>query len=160
MNFKQVLRGLIAAALALLIASNTASGIYHDSAEALIVAMLLLGIFNIFLKPVLMLFSLPFILLTLGLGIWIINAVLFLLVAVMVNGFYVESFLSALWGAFVLGIINLIATIYFGDPKDKPRFTVKINPSVQFSNSNVHANRENISRQPKKPLKDDDVIDI
>ena len=157
MNFKQVVKGLIAAALAILVASNTASGIHFDSPEVFAVAVLLLGIFNIFLKPLLMLFSLPFILLTFGLGIWIINALLFLLVAAMVNGFYVESFLSALWGALILSIINLISTIYFGDFK-KSRVTVKFNRGVRFDNS---TNRDSVSRQRRSFIKkDDDVIDV
>ena len=157
MDFKQVVKGLIAAALAILVASNTASGIHFNSPEAFAVAVLLLGIFNIFLKPLLMLFSLPFILLTFGLGIWIINALLLLLVAVMVNGFYVESFLSALWGALILSIMNLINTIYFGDSK-KSRVTVKFNRGVRFDNS---TNRDSVSRQRRSFIKkDDDVIDV
>ena len=159
MDFKQILKGLIAAALAVFIASNTADGIYYNSPEALIVAMLLLGIFNIFLKPLLMLFSLPFIVLTLGLGILVINACLFLLAAAIVDGFYVESFWSALWGAFVLGIINLIASIYLSDPKNR-KFKVTINRGIRFQSVDKSAQRDNISSQSKASLKDDDVIDI
>lgn len=160
MNFKQILKGLSAAALAVLITVNTADGVYYNSSKALILAMLLLGIFNIFLKPLLTLLSLPFIVLTFGLGILIINACLFLLVAAVVNGFYVESFWNALWGAFVLGIINLIATIYFGDPKNR-KFTVNINRGSRVSNIDKRFQESNISRRPKASIKDDDdVIDI
>ena len=159
MDFKQALRSLIVTVLAVLIASNTASGIHYDSVEALIVAVLLLGIFNIFLKPLLLLFSLPFIILTFGLGIWIINALLFLLVATMVSGFHVESFFSALWGALVLSIINLIATIYFGDFNNS-RVTVSINRSSRFHNTDSSARRDRISRASRSSIKDDDVIDV
>ncbi len=159
MDFKQILKSLIAVFLAVLIASKTASGVYYHSVEALIVAIILLSIFNIFLKPLLMLFSLPFIVLTFGLGILIINALLFLLVASMVDGFYVESFVSALWGAFVLGVLNLIATIYFGGSKNK-KFTVKFNRSVQFTDTDNRTDKDKISRQPKNAIKDDDIIDI
>lgn len=161
MNYKQILRSLITAILAVLIAANTASGIHYDTFEALLVAILLLGIFNIFLKPLLMLFSLPFILLTFGLGIWIINALLLLLVAAIVNGFYVESFLSALWGAFILSIMNLISTIYFGDFK-KSRVTVRFNRGIRFTDPDTSPGKDNISRQPRSFIKkdDDDVIDV
>ena len=159
MSFKQILRGLIAVFLAVLIASGTASGIHYDSIGSLIVAVTLLSIFNAFLKPLLMLFSLPFIILTFGFGIWIINALLFLLVAAMVNGFYVESFISALWGALVLSIINLIAMIYFGDPGNR-QFAVKINRSIRASDFNARDNSGGVSQQPKKIIRDDDVIDI
>lgn len=159
MDFKNILKGLIAAALAVFIGSNTTSGIYYENIGTLTVATILLGIFNIFLKPLLMLFSLPFIVLTFGLGIWIINALLFLLVASIVNGFYVESFVSALWGAFLLSVINLIATISLGGSKDR-KFTVKFNRSVCFNNTNARSDGDRVSRQPKDAIKEDDVIDI
>lgn len=160
MRFKQILKGLIAAAIAVFVASNTAHGIAYDSAEAFLVAVLLLGVFNIFLKPLLMLFSLPFIVLTFGLGILIINALLFYLVSSMVSGFYVESFLSALWGAVVLGFVNLIANIYFGDPANR-QFKVNINRTRQVPNGNQRFQEGTTSRQPKASIKDDDdVIDI
>lgn len=159
MDFKQILKSLVTAALAILIASNTASGIYYESIEAFIVAALLLGGFNIFLKPLLLLFSLPFIVLTFGLGIWIINALLFLLVATIVNGFHVESFFSGLWGAFVLSVINFITTVYFGDPKNR-KFTVRMYQSGQVSGGDDDFQDNTVSRQPKASIKDDDVIDI
>jgi putative membrane protein len=160
MDYKQIIKGLIASVLAVLIASNTASGIHYESAEALIVAVLLLGIFNIFLKPLLMLFSLPFIVLTFGLGLWIINAVLFLLAGYMVEGFYVESFASALWGAFILSIINLIGSIFFVNPS-KSRVNVRFNRGMRVSNSNDSKNSDKNLRQPKSFTdKEDDVIDI
>ena len=160
MGFKQILRSLVASVIALLIASNTASGIHYENVEAMVVAVMLLGIFNIFLKPLLMLFSLPFIVLTFGLGIWIINALLFLLVAAMVSGFYVESFISALWGALLLSITNLIANLYFGDFKNN-RVTMKFNRSTRFPNTDFHPGRSNIPRQPRSSIqKDDDIIDI
>ena len=145
--------------LAILIASNTASGIYYETLETFIVAVLVLGIFSVFLKPLLMLFSLPFIILTFGLGIWLINALMFLFVAVIVKGFHVESFMSALWGAFILGILNLIATISFGDGK-KNRVTVSFNGPSKLKKSTIDLNRGTVSRRQTTSLKDDDVIDI
>ena len=159
MNFKQILKGLGAAALATFVAANTAGGIYYDTIEALVVAVLLLSFFNVFLKPLLMLFSLPFIVLTFGLGIWIINAVLFLLVGSIVNGFYVESFASALWGAFLLSVINLIATIYFGDPKNR-QFRFEVSRSGRTVNSAQFARKSNSQRRSRVPIKEDDVIDV
>ncbi len=159
MNYKQILKGPGAAALAILIAASTADGIYYNSPEALAVAILLLGIFNIFLKPLLMIFSLPFIVLSLGLGILIINACLFLLAAAIVNGFYVESFWSALWGAFVLGVINIIASIYLDDPKNR-KFTVNINRGGRFQSIDKDSRVSKISRQSKASTKDDDIIDV
>jgi len=159
MELKQILKSLVAVALAVLIASNTASGIYYDSVEALIASIVLLSIFNSFLKPLLLLFSLPFIILTFGFGILIINALLFLLVAAIVNGFHVETFISALWGALIVSVINLIVTIYFGGAQNA-RINVKINRSGRFSNGASRLQREDASRRVKSFKQDDDVIDI
>ena len=99
-----------------LIASETSAGIHYDSGASLAVAVLLLSLINVFLRPLLLLFSLPFIVLTLGLGVWVINAVLFLLVGGLVHGFTVVSFGDALWGAFVVSCTGLIANLLFGPP--------------------------------------------
>lgn len=152
MTFNQIVRSLTTAVLAILIASSTSDGIRYDSAASLITAMLVLGVFNIFLKPLLLLFSLPFIILTLGVGIWIINALLLLLVAALVNGFFVDGFLNALWGALVLGLINLIATFYFGDPRQS-RFTVNLRRGSRFQKGRT-------SRQSRNSIKEDEIIDI
>jgi putative membrane protein len=72
------------------------------------VVVLLLSFFNLFLKPLLVLFTLPFILLTMGLGLIVINALLFLFVGWLVEGFYVASFWSALGGACVVSVTNFV----------------------------------------------------
>ena len=53
-------------------------------------------------------FTLPFILLTLGLGVIVINALLFMFVGRLIEGFYVDSFWSALGGALIVSITNLV----------------------------------------------------
>ena len=135
--------------LAVLIGTYTAAGIHYDSFGALGIAILLLGLLNLFLKPLLMLFSLPFIILTLGLGIWLINALLFMLVAALVNGFYVESFASALWGALILSLTSLAMNFYFGDAKNN-RSTININRSWRFSSQGLRTGENPASRPSKR----------
>jgi putative membrane protein len=77
----------------------------------------LLSFFNAILKPLMVLFTLPFILLTLGLGMVVINALLFLLVARLVDGFYVASFWSAVGGAIVVSVTNLILNVFTRGPR-------------------------------------------
>ena len=60
------------------------------------------------LKPLLVLFTLPFILLTMGLGIIVINALLFLFVGKLVDGFHVAGFWSAVGGALIVSVTNLV----------------------------------------------------
>ncbi len=81
-------------------------GITYDSGVTLLVVVVLLSLFNAILKPVLVIFTLPFVVLSLGLGIWLINALLFLAVSKLVDGFYVHDFWSALWGALIVSLTN------------------------------------------------------
>jgi putative membrane protein len=83
-------------------------GITCDSGLTLLVVVVLLSLFNAILKPLLVAFTLPFVMLTLGLGIWLINAFLFLLVSRLVEGFHVRDFWSALWGALIISLTNVL----------------------------------------------------
>ena len=70
--------------------------------------MVLLSLFNAILKPLLVLFTLPFILVTMGLGMIVINALLFLFVGRLVDGFHVAGFWSAVGGALVVSATNFV----------------------------------------------------
>ncbi|MCC6610990.1 MAG: phage holin family protein [Burkholderiales bacterium] len=81
---------------------------------ALIVA-LILGFLNAIVRPVLVLLTLPITVLTLGVFILVINALLFWFVASFVKGFHVAGFWSAFWGAIVYSIISwAVSTLVFG----------------------------------------------
>ena len=95
-------------AIGVWLATKLVSGIHYDDGGTLILVVLLLSLFNAILKPLLVLFTLPFILLTLGLGVIVINALLFLFVGRLIEGFHVDSFWSALWGALIVSITNLV----------------------------------------------------
>jgi putative membrane protein len=150
MQFKQIFKSWLLIALGVLIASNVFAGIRYSDTGALIVAVLLLSLCNVFLKPLLMLFALPFIILTFGLGIWLINALLFLLVGKLVDGFAGDSFGYALAGAFVVSLTGAAANLLFGTSR------------VQVRTTHSGGTSSNAQSRPKshKPLKDDDVIDI
>ena len=106
-------------ALGVMLATKIVPGIKCDDGTTLVVVVLLLSFFNAILKPLLVLFTLPFILVTMGLGVILINAVLFLLVGEMVNGFVVDGFWSALGGSLVVTITNLaVSVITRGSKKD------------------------------------------
>ncbi len=76
-----------------------------DFVTALIVA-LVLGLLNAIIRPVLILLTLPVTILTLGLFILVINALLFWAVASFIEGFHVAGFWSAFWGAIVYSLIS------------------------------------------------------
>jgi putative membrane protein len=98
-------------ALGVMIATKIVPGIQCDNGTTLIAVVLLLSFFNAILKPLLVLFTLPFILFTMGLGVVLINALLFLLVGQLVNGFLVEGFWSAVGGSLVVSATNLIVSV-------------------------------------------------
>ena len=104
-------------ALGVTLATKLGIGIRCDSGSTLLVVVVLLSFFNAILKPLMVLFTLPFILLTLGLGMVVINALLFLLVARLVDGFYVASFWSAVGGAMVVSVTNLILNVFTRGPR-------------------------------------------
>ena len=83
-------------------------GIGYDTGSTLAVVALLLSLFNLFLKPLLVLFTLPFIVVTLGLGLWIINALLLYFTGGLVHGFHVDSFGAALLGALIVSLTNIV----------------------------------------------------
>ena len=95
-------------AVGVVLATNIVPGIHCSDIGALAVAVLLLSFLNAILRPVLLLFTLPFIVLTLGLGIVVINAILFLIVGRLVDGFRVDGFWPAVGGSLVLSVTNMV----------------------------------------------------
>ncbi|MDQ5979206.1 MAG: putative rane protein [Verrucomicrobiota bacterium] len=114
-----LLRWLILA-LGVLLAERLLPGIRCDNGLTLVVVVLLLSFFNVVLKPLLLLFTLPFIILSMGLGIWLINAVLFYAVGKLVDGFHVAGFGSALLGALIVSVTNLIINRLLTPPPKPP----------------------------------------
>ncbi len=98
-------------ALGVTLATRLVSGVSCTDGWTLLTVVVLLSFFNAVLRPLLVLFSLPFIVLTLGLGLVVINALLFMLVAHLVSGFHVEGFGSAFFAALIVGATNMIMTI-------------------------------------------------
>ena len=93
--------------VAVWIAAEIVPGIDYDGFRGLLIASLVLGILNSFVKPVLRLISLPFIILSLGLFLLIINAMLLGMTAWLVPSFKVSGFWPALGGSLVISIVSL-----------------------------------------------------
>jgi putative membrane protein len=110
--FLQLLVRWAILALGVTLATKLGIGISCDSGTTLLVVVVLLSFFNVILKPLLVLFTLPLIVLTLGLGMVVINALLFLLVARLVDGFHVAGFWSAVGGALVVSITNIVLNMF------------------------------------------------
>lgn len=93
-------------AVALLALPYLMSSITVDSIPAALIAALLLGLVNTFVRPLLILLTLPATLITLGLFIFVLNGLLFWFVGSFVQGFHVAGFWSALFGAILYSIIS------------------------------------------------------
>ena len=113
MNF--LIRWLLNTA-ALLIVSKIMNSIEIDGFVTALVAAAILGIINTFLRPVLILLTLPINILTFGLFTLVINGLVFYLAGNIVEGFYIADFWSAFWGALIFSLINiLITSLIFND---------------------------------------------
>ena len=99
-------------ALGLYIASRIVPGITIDDIETLALSALVLAMVNAVVRPIIILLTLPFTIITLGLFIFIINAGLFYAVATLMPGFHVSSFLAALLGSLVVSFTSGIGTAF------------------------------------------------
>jgi len=107
-------------AAGVLVASQVVSGIRANDLLALLAASLLLGILNAFLRPVMLILSLPLLIVTLGLFTFVINALLLLLVSKLVPAFVVTGFWSAFWGGVIISIVSFVANGLIGKPEKRP----------------------------------------
>ena len=98
-------------AVGVALAAKLIPGIHCADAITLFDVVILLTFFNAILRPILVLFTLPFILVTMGLGIVVINALLFLFVGHLVNGFRVDGFWSAVGGSLVVSTTTIVINL-------------------------------------------------
>ena len=94
------------------------------SDRCLLGAALLLGIVNAIIRPIVMLLSLPFIILTLGVGILIVNALLLMAVSGLLPCFHVDSFGHAFLGALIISFVSWILSAFIRS--DNGRMSVRV----------------------------------
>jgi putative membrane protein len=107
-----ILRWLVNA-LAIVITAYLLPGVRLSGFGAALVTALVLGLVNTFIKPVLLLLTLPLNILTLGLLTFVINALLIMLTSALVKGFSVAGFWWALLFSLVLSIVNYLLNVIF-----------------------------------------------
>jgi putative membrane protein len=101
-----LLVNLVVSTLAVLISAYILPGVKVDGFLTAVVVAVILGVVNMFIKPVLIFLTLPLTILTLGLFTFVINALLILLVSSIVPGFKVDGFLWALIFSLVLSVVS------------------------------------------------------
>jgi putative membrane protein len=101
--------------LAVLLASQVIPGIEIRSFGSGVAAVVILSLLNAIIRPILYLLSVPFILVTLGFFMVLINAFLLYLVGALVKGFIVSGFWPAVGGAILISVISAILNIWISD---------------------------------------------
>lgn len=146
-SFKSFLKRWIITTLSVLVATQILPGIRYDDWQSLVLATLTLGLLNSFLRPVLLLLSLPLLLFTLGLFTLVINAGLLMLVGRLFRGFHVDTFSTAMWGALIISIVSIFLNVITGGSR--------IQATLQRG---APSNRP--PAQPKRSDDDGPVIDV
>lgn len=99
---------IVIVALTLLAVSRFVPGISVDGIYAALIAAVVLSLLNLLVRPVLFVLTLPITILTLGLFIFILNALLFWVASSLLQGFEVAGFLPALIGALIVSVVSSI----------------------------------------------------
>jgi putative membrane protein len=103
--------------IAVFVAAHVVPGITVTSPAAALIAGVILGVVNALVRPLLILLTLPFTLITLGLFLFVVNAICLGLVAWLVPGFSLSGFLAALVGAIVISAVSWLLTALIVDKK-------------------------------------------
>ena len=139
----------VALTVSILTVSYLLDGIEVSSFWSALFAAAALGVLNAFVRPVLLVLTLPINFLTLGIFTFVINALLLLLVSAIIPGFDVNGFWTAIFGAILISIINGLLT--WGLPGRKPVFIVKRGQGPTFNDKNTgRDNRNNDAIDLKK----------
>lgn len=105
---------LLLTALAAFLAAKISPGVSITSYWAAILLALVLGVLDVFVKPFLEFISIPVTLLTLGLFLLVINAVIILLASWIVSSFQVSGFWAAMLYSIIFSIVSWILSLIFG----------------------------------------------
>jgi putative membrane protein len=98
----------VIAAVGLWLAAALINGVDYDSVVSLLIAAVLLGVVNAFVRPVVTVLTLPITILTLGLFLLVVNAAMIGLVALLLPGFTVTGLIPGVLAAIVTGIVSWI----------------------------------------------------
>ena len=115
---KLVLKMLLTA-IAVVILAKILPGIYVDSYSTAVIVAVVLGLLRVFVKPLIIIFTLPLTILTLGVFLFVINAGIILLADKLVDGFAVSGFWYALLFSLLLSFFQSILYSFLKEDKQK-----------------------------------------
>jgi putative membrane protein len=109
-TMKLIVRWLLLAA-ALLLVAHLYPGVTVKSFGSAMIAALVLGLLNTLLRPILVLLTLPVTIVTLGLFLFVINALMFYFAASVLEGFHVNGFAAALIGSLIYSLCGMVIDV-------------------------------------------------
>ncbi|MEE4146358.1 MAG: phage holin family protein [Halieaceae bacterium] len=114
---------ILITACGLLLAAKLLDGLHFGGALSLLFAALVLGVVNAIVRPIALLLTLPITILTLGLFLLVLNGAMLGLAALLVPGFVIDGFWTALLGAIIISLTGMVANWFIG-PKGKVEIIV------------------------------------
>ena len=115
----KIILKMLLTAVAVVILAEILPGIYVDGYTSAVVVAIVLGLLRIFVRPLIILFTLPITILTLGLFLFVINAIIILLADKLIDGFAVSGFLYALLFSLLLSFFQSILYSFLKEKKQK-----------------------------------------
>lgn len=142
--------------LAILIASYILNGVKVDSVFVAILAAVVISLLNNFIRPILIVLTLPFTIFSMGLFLLVINAVIIIMASKIVPNFHVDGFGTALLFSLMITLLN-----YFLDIPSKMMNKKKYDENNSFSNNADNENEhfddyEDVTNQDDSESKDDE----
>jgi putative membrane protein len=123
--------------VAVLIAASIVPGIHYSGILTLVAAAFLLGILNVYVRRILIFFSFPLIVVSLGLFLLVINASLLYFVSYLMTSFqasfHVDSFRAAFWGGLIISIVSLVLNLLVSVSEARVKFQ-RVNQPPQDRN--------------------------
>lgn len=151
-NISAWVRDWLVLSASVMFAAWALDGISCNNLATLLVVAAVISLLNAFVRPLLILLSVPFLIATFGLGailiLWVINSLILMLAGSLISGFHVASFGSAMGGALFIGIAQIFLNAAFGIKKGKIATHAETPPPASTP------------RQRRREENDDDVIDI
>lgn len=114
--------------VALWAAAKLLGGIDYNGFGVLVVASLVFSLANMFVKPLVILFTLPLVLLTLGLALFFVNLLMLYLTSWIVNDFTIDGFGWAILATIIVWAVNVVLEAIFGDELDRRPRTRDVGP--------------------------------
>ena len=107
--------------IALWVAAEVLSGIgYDDNEWVLVLAALVFSLANMFVKPLVILFTLPLVILTLGIALFFVNLLMLYVTSWVVDEFTIDSFGAAILATIIIWVVNVILEALFARVESRP----------------------------------------